>query len=50
MAGYLLDTVARRCGDLDQTHNGLCLETARIEAFRPCLFPTLPQEQIRQVA
>src|SRR4029453_11019048 len=50
MAGYLLDTVARRCGDLDQTHNGLCLETARIEAFRPCRLPTLPQEQIRQLA
>src|SRR5215218_1247112 len=50
MAGYLLDTVARRCGHLDHAHNGLSLETARIEALRPCLFPTRPQEQIRQVA
>ena len=29
---------------------GFRLETARIEAFSPRLFPTLPQEQIRQVA
>ena len=42
MAGHLLDTVAGRCGYLDQTLHGLCLETARIEAFRPCRLPGTP--------